>query len=219
VRACGDSFVHLRVFLSSPSLTQNQTLSTKQTNETDHRISSEKPDDERERSLRHYLASLREDSSWCSRATNAILLCHAQFAYLMARRIDGASKSWLKGLRYGTDTTKLANDLARASRSLSRHVAQMQSDLAAFVTALEKTEVRKRPPVARRILRWLKDLSDALASIFALGSFASPFLHSVAPGVGVIAPAASALWKAAAAFCGVASGTFHLGCITHRYSQ
>jgi len=129
----------------------------------------------------------------------------------MARRIDGASKSWLKGLRYGTDTTKLANDLARASRSLSRHVAQMQSDLAAFVAALEKAEVRKKPSMARHILRWLKDLFDALASIFALGSFVSPFLHSVAPGVGVIAPAASALWKAAAAFCGVALGTFPLG--------
>ncbi len=47
---------------------------------------------------------------------------------------------------------------------------------------------------------------NALASIFALGSFLSPFLHSVAPGVSMIAPAASALWKAAAAFCGEASG-------------
>jgi hypothetical protein len=184
----------------------------------DHRVSPEKPD-ERERALRHHLASVREDASWCSRTTNAILLCHARFAYLMARRIDGASRSWLKGLRYGTDTTKLANDLARASRSLSCHVAQMQSDLAAFVAALEKTEVRKKPSMARHILRWLKDLFDALASIFALGSFVSPFLHSVAPGVGVIALAASALWKAAAAFCGVASGTFHLECTTHRYSQ
>jgi hypothetical protein len=134
----------------------------------------------------------------------------------MARRIDGASKSWLKGLRYGTDTTKLANDLVRASRSLSTHIAQMKSDLAAFVSALEKTEVRKKPSMAKRILGWLKDLFNALARIFALGSFVSPFLHSVAPGVGVIAPAASTLWKAAAAFCGAASGTFSPECITRR---
>lgn len=174
------------------------------------RVSSEKPD-ERERVLRHHLSSLKEDASWCSRATNAILLRHAQFAYLMARRIDGASKSWLKGLRYGTDTTKLANDIAAASRSLLQHVAQMRTDLAAFVDALEKMELKKkkkRATAKRRILGWLRYLFDALARIFALGSFISPLLHSVAPGAGLIAPAASTLWKAAAAFCGAAEGTY-----------
>ena len=172
-----------------------------------NRLSSEKFE-ERERVIRHHLTLLREDVGWCSRATDAILLCHAQFAYLMAQRIDDASRSWLKGLKYGQDTTKIANDINKASRALSQHVTQMQENLKSFVSALEKMEVRKKSSMARRILGWLKHLFNALASIFALGSFVSPFLHSVAPGVSLIAPAASALWKAAAAFCGAASGMF-----------
>lgn len=168
------------------------------------KLSSEKFE-ERERVLRHHLTLLREDVGWCSRATDAILLCHAQFAYLMAQRIDDASRSWLKGLKYGQDTTKIANDINKASRALSQHVTQMQENLKSFVSALEKMEVRKKSSMARRILGWLKHLFNALASIFALGSFVSPFLHSVAPGVSLIAPAASTLWKAAAAFCGAAS--------------
>ena len=158
--------------------------------------------------LRHHLTLLREDVGWCSRATDAILLCHAQFAYLMAQRIDDASRSWLKGLKYGPETTKLANDINKASRALSQHVTHMQGNLNAFVSALEKMEVRKKRSTAKRILGWLKYLFSALASIFALGSFVSPFLHSAAPGLGLVAPAASTLWKAAAAFCGAASGMF-----------
>ncbi|KAI0301246.1 hypothetical protein BC826DRAFT_966269 [Russula brevipes] len=150
------------------------------------KVSDEKPDGrEREQLLRHHLGLLREDAGWCSRATDAILLCHAQFAYLMARRIDGASKSWLKGLKYGSDTTRLANDIGKASRSLSQHVAQMQHNLGSFVSALENVEVRRKKTstTARRILGWLKYLFNALAGIFALGSFISPFLHSAGPGV------------------------------------
>ncbi|KAF8270029.1 hypothetical protein EI94DRAFT_1723673 [Lactarius quietus] len=131
------------------------------------KLSSEKSE-ERERVLRHHLALLREDVGWCSRATDAILLCHAQFAYLMAQRIDDASRH----------TTRLANDINKASRALSEH------------------------SMAKRILGWLKNLFNALANIFALGSLLSPFLHSIAPGISFIAPAASTLWKAAAAFCG-----------------
>ncbi|KAI0246119.1 hypothetical protein BJV78DRAFT_197135 [Lactifluus subvellereus] len=163
--------------------------------------------EEREQVLRHHLGLLKEDVSWCSRATDEILLCHAQFAYLTAQRIDNASKSWLKGLKYGTDTTRLANDISQASRSLSQHVTQMQDNLRSFVSALEKMGVRKKKSTAKRILGWLKYLFNALASIFSLGAFVSPLLHSVAPGVGMIAPAASTLWKAAAAFCGKASET------------
>ena len=177
------------------------------TDKVGNRLNSEKFE-ERERVIRHHLTLLREDVGWCSRATDAILLCHAQFAYLMAQRIDDASRSWLKGLKYGQDTTRLANDINKASRALSQHVTQMQENLKSFVSALEKMEVRKKSSVARRILGWLKHLFNALASIFALGSFVSPFFHSVAPGVSLIAPAASALWKAAAAFCGAASGVF-----------
>jgi len=61
--------------------------------------------------------------------------------------------------------------------------------------------------MGQRILRWLRHLFNALASIFALGTFVSPILHIVAPGASMISPAASMLWKAAAAFCGAASGT------------
>ncbi|KAN0139262.1 hypothetical protein V8E53_002763 [Lactarius tabidus] len=173
------------------------------------KLSSEKFE-ERERVLRHHLSLLREDVGWCSRATDQILLCHAQFAYLMARRIDRASRSWLKGLKYGQDTTRLANDINKASRALSQHVAQMQENLKSFVSALEKMEVRKNS-MARRILGWLKLLFNALASIFALGSFVSPFLNSVGPGVGLILPVASALWKAAAEFCGAAASEIGAG--------
>jgi hypothetical protein len=128
----------------------------------------------------------------------------------MAQRIDDASRSWLKGLKYGQDTTRLANDINKASRALSEHVTHMQGNLRSFVSTLEKMEVRKKSSAARRILGWLKYLFNALASIFALGSFVSPFLHSVAPGLSMVAPAASTLWKAAAAFCGTASGMFFL---------
>ncbi|KAH9017200.1 hypothetical protein EDB84DRAFT_1581806 [Lactarius hengduanensis] len=152
--------------------------------------------------LRHHLTLLREDVGHCSRATDAILLCHAQFAYLMAQRIDDASRSWLKGRKYGQD---FSNDINKASRVLFQHVAHMQGNLKLFISALEKMEVQKKSSTARQILGWLKYLFNALASIFALRSFVSPFLHSVAPGLSLIAPAASTLWKAAAAFCGQAS--------------
>ena len=171
------------------------------------RISSKKPD-ERERKVRHHIALLRESASWCSEATNEILRCHVHFAHMMALRIDSASKSWFKGLVSDTDTTRLADDIARASRSLSQHVVELQSNLASFVSDLEKMEVKKKQSIGRRILGWLKHMFNALAGVFALGSFIAPLLHSVAPGVGFVLPAASVLWKAAAEFCGMAAGTF-----------
>ena len=114
--------------------------------------SSQHKPEERELALRHHLDLLREDVSWCSRETDEILLCHAQFAYVTAQRIDNASKSWLKGLKYGSDTTRLANDISQASRSLSKHVTQMQGNLRSFVSTLEKMEVGKKTSAARRVL-------------------------------------------------------------------
>ncbi|KAH8981945.1 hypothetical protein EDB86DRAFT_3086645 [Lactarius hatsudake] len=73
--------------------------------------------EERERVLRHHLTLLREDVGYCSRATDAILLCHAQFAYLMAERIDDASRSWRKGLKYGQGTTIFLHSCATAVKS------------------------------------------------------------------------------------------------------
>ena len=175
-------------------------------------ISSKKPD-KREQLLRFYLGLLREDAGSCSRATNAILQCHAQFACLMARRIDDASsKSRFKGLKCDySETTRLANDIRQASRSLSIQVARMKDNLSSFVSALEKIEVtaRKEQTLAGWILGWLKSLFKALAKVFvALGPLVSPFLHCVAPSVSGIAPAVSTLWIAASAFCRVASGAF-----------
>jgi hypothetical protein len=168
------------------------------------KLSSEKFE-ERERVLRHHLTLLREDVGWCSRATDRILLYHAQFAYLMAQRIDDASRSWLKGLKYGQDTTRLANGINKASCALSQHVTQMQVNLKSFVSALEKMKVQKESSKAKRIFGWLKHLFNGLANIFAHGSFVLPFLDSVAPGVSLIASGASVLCRAAAFFCGAAS--------------
>lgn len=89
----------------------------------------------------------------------------------MARRIDDASKSWHKGLKSGSDATRLAIDINIASCLLSYHVKQMQDHLRSFVVALEEIEVKKKKSMAQRILGWLKHVFNVLASIFALGSF------------------------------------------------
>ena len=125
----------------------------------------------------------------------------------MAWQIDGASKSGPKGLDYGTDTRRFADVIATASRSLSQNVVKMKSDLDSFVSYLEKMQVKKEKSMAHRILGWLKLLFNALAGIFALGSFIAPFLNPVTPGVDLIAPAASALSIAAAELCEIVAGT------------
>ncbi|KAH8986950.1 hypothetical protein EDB86DRAFT_2832484 [Lactarius hatsudake] len=111
--------------------------------------------EERERVLRHHLTLLREDVGYCSRATDAILLCHAQFAYLMAQRIDDASRSWLKG---------------------SEHIAHMQGNLKSFVSVLEKMEVQKKSSTARRILGWLNLSLIAPAASKRFGKQQPPFV-------------------------------------------
>ncbi|KAI9438223.1 hypothetical protein H4582DRAFT_2098968 [Lactarius indigo] len=120
--------------------------------------------EERERTLWHHLIILREEAGWCS-------------------------ESWLKRLKYRQDTTRLANDINKASRELSQHV---------------RTHPRELEVV--RICSGEDGGAKEELSIFALGSFVSPFLRSVAPGLSLITPAASTLWKAAAAFCERASG-------------
>jgi hypothetical protein len=84
----------------------------------------------------------------------------------------------------------------------------MKDHLTSFVSVLENigATVRKERTLAGRILGWLKSLFKALIKIFVtLGTF---ILHSVAPGVGGTAPAASTLSRAAEAFCGAGSGAF-----------
>jgi len=168
------------------------------------KVSAEKPD-ERERDVRQYLGWLAESARQCSNATDKILRCHAQFACLMAWQIDGASQSQPTGLDYGTDMRKLANFIAASSRSLSQNVVKMKSDLDLFVSYLERMQMKMEQSTTYRILGWLKLLFNALAGIFALGSFITPVLRPVVPGVDLIAPAASVLCVAAAKLCEIAT--------------
>ena len=170
------------------------------------RVRAEKPD-ERERDVRQYIGWLTESARQCSEATDDILRCHAHFACLMAEQIDGASRSCPKGLDCGTDTRRLANVIAMASRSLSKSVVKMKSDLNSFVSYLENMQVKKEQSTAQWLFGWLKLFFNALAGIFALGTFIAPFLRPVAPGIDVIAPVASALCMAAAELCKTAAGT------------
>jgi hypothetical protein len=170
-------------------------------------ISSKRPE-KKEKLLKFYLGLLREDAGWCSRATNAILQCHVRFAFLMSGRIDSASKSWIKGLKCDeSETTKLADDINRASLNLSLYVTRMKDNLNSFVSTLDNIEVsarKERQTLVGWVLGWLKSLFKTLARIFvSLGTFIS-----VAPGTCGIAPVDSTLGKGAVAFCGAASGAF-----------
>ena len=101
-------------------------------------VSIKKLDSHREQTLRFYLDELRDDASLCSISANSILQCHAQFAYLMARRMNDASKSWFKYLPCDdVVTTRLADDINNASRNLSFHVKRMKDNLNSFVSTLE----------------------------------------------------------------------------------
>ena len=128
----------------------------------------------------------------------------------MARQIDGASKSYPKGLDCNTDTGALTDRIAKASRSLSRSVEELKSDLESFVSYLENMGVKEeKKPMAQRILGWLKLLFHALAGISALAAVIAPLLSPVVPGVDMIAPAVSALFIAAAELCKALAGMSH----------
>jgi hypothetical protein len=148
----------------------------------------------------------------CSDTTNEILQRHVLFASLMAQRIDDASKSQYN-LKYdGPETTKLAKDINKASRSLSTNVTQMTNDLDSFVSALEKAQVtvEKGRSLAERILRWLKTLFKAIARIFATlsPSISESLLHHPDPRIRGCAFAVTALGQAASVFCAMDSGVF-----------
>jgi hypothetical protein len=158
---------------------------------------SKKPD-EREQTLRVYLGRLKDQARSCSNTTDEILQHHVLFASLMAQRIDDASKSPYN-LKYdGPETTKLAKDINKASRSLSTNVTQMMYDLNLFVSTLEKLQVAAKTErsLAEHTLRWLKSLLKAVAG--------------TCPPVSPLSPSApfpiSALREAATKFCTVDSG-------------
>jgi hypothetical protein len=130
----------------------------------------------------------------------------------MAQRIDDASKSQYS-LKYDdSETTRLANDISEASRSLSIHVTKMKDNLNKFVSVLEKVQVtvKKEPSLVERILGWLKSLFKVIARIIA--TFCTPIsvflLHSAEPKLQKTAIAVSTLGKAAASFCAADSGAF-----------
>ena len=156
-----------------------------------YRVSSEKPD-ERGGNVRQRLDWLKESVNWCSAATNDIVLCHAHFAYLMARRINCATD-------LDQFIRELAKDMATASSSLSKKMGDMKSDLAGLVSALEKIEVKKNQSTTQRILGWLEGFLEVLVKVFSCGPFIVPF---VPPQVGLgmiqIVPSLSNLCREAA---------------------
>jgi hypothetical protein len=127
----------------------------------------------------------------------------------MAQRIGDASKSQYN-LKYDdSKTTRLANDISEASRSLSIHVTNMMDNLNKFVCVLEKVQVtvKKEPSLVERILGWLKSLFKAIARIF-VAFCPAVLLHSADPKAQKAASSASTLGKAAATFCAADSGAF-----------
>jgi hypothetical protein len=138
---------------------------------------------ERVQTLRFYLWRLKEQAGLCSNTTNEILGRHILFASLMARRIDDASKSQYN-LKYGgSETTKVAKDINRASRLLSTNVTQMTNVLNLFVSALEDVQVAMKieRSLAEHILRWLESLFKTIADIIATSAFPVSALREAAP--------------------------------------
>ena len=164
-----------------------------------YRVSSEKPD-ERVRNVRQRLDWLMESVNWCLTATNEIVRCHAQFAYMMARRINGASD-------FDNVMEELARDMATASTSLSQRIGNLKSDLAKLVSVLEEMEVKKKQSTTQRILGWLEVFLNGLAEVFSYGPFVVPLLPpQYGLGMIQIVPSLSCLYKEAAKLCKKASG-------------
>src|ERR1700755_3424088 len=117
-------------------------------------MAAAKKPDEREQSLRSCLGHLKEHAGLCSNATNEILQSHVRFASLMAQRIDDASRSQYN-LKYDySETTRLANDISEASRSLSINVRKMNDNLNSLVSVLEDVQVtvKEEPSLAEKVL-------------------------------------------------------------------
>jgi hypothetical protein len=124
----------------------------------------------------------------------------------MARRIDDASKSQNNFKYGGPEMAKLAKDIKVASHSLSTNVTQMTNDLNLFVSALENVQVtmKNERPLAEHILRYMKSLFNAVASILSTG----PPITSAGPEKQQSAFPNSALREAAAKFCTADPGAF-----------
>jgi hypothetical protein len=115
----------------------------------------------------------------CSNTANEILQFHAQFASLMARRIDDASNSQCI-LKYdGSETKRLARDISKASRSLSTNVTMMKGSLDSLVSTLEGVQValKKGRSQEQQSLRSLKSLFKAIAILTTV----SPHISALPP--------------------------------------
>ena len=129
----------------------------------------------------------------------------------MARRIDDASKSQYS-LKYGgSETTKVAKDINRASRLLSTNVTQMTNVLNLFVSALEDVQVAMKTErsLAEHILRWQESLFKTIGDIFAtVCPSIFPLPPSTEPKRQKCAFPVSALREAAPKFCTPVPGAF-----------
>lgn len=171
------------------------------------------------------LERLQEHSKSCSNATNEILRSHVQFAFLMAKRIDDASKP-RSTLNYdNSETTRLASNIKASAESLSEYVTKMKDDLDSFVSDLEEVQVmlekelsvqvtaKKEPSVPGTakeeswlewMLRLLKSLFNA---IFRFLRLATACIHIPASTEPRRRPV-STLKQGAAKFCTANSGAF-----------
>jgi len=127
---------------------------------------------------------------------------------------DDASKSRYNFKYDVSETTRIANDIRAASRSLSVNVTNMTYSLESFVSALEDVQVAvKERSLAEKLLGWLKYLLKALLRAVAsiVAAVCSPIatlLSRVEPNPQYLASAVSTLRKAAAEFCRVDPGAF-----------
>ena len=114
---------------------------------------------------------LKERAGLCSKEINDILEYHVQFASLMAQRFDDASKSQ-RDLKYDgpLPETTLAERIRETAGFLSRNVKEMTLEIESFVDTLEKEQeqvtMQKEKSLVKRILRLLKSLFKAIATIF-----------------------------------------------------
>ena len=129
----------------------------------------------------------------------------------MAQRISDASESQSNLKCDDSETKRLAKDIGKASRLLSTAVIEMKEGIDLFVSALQNVQLamRHEPPLAERILRWLKSLFKVIVSILDTASHPTSAVHPSSetkrqrPVVIV-----STLREAAAKFCNADLGAF-----------
>ena len=148
----------------------------------------------------------------CSKEAAEVLQCHVKFASLMAQRIDDASKSQDNVICESPEARELAKGIYKASGFLSTNVDRMTFELDSFVSALTKMQVavERERSIVERILRWLKTMFKAIATIFAklTPPISAIIRHHPDPKVQGCSLADTALRQAASVFSTVDSGAF-----------